>query len=88
MKNELKKISEKNFALIQKQMQENGMDGIPYRDAKTYKKWQEEGFQVKKGEKSKLHAVMIIEKETKKGIKKFAKKYFLFHKSQVEKIDK
>jgi len=80
-------ISSKNHALILEQMKKNGMDGEPYKDAKTYKRWLDDGYQVKKGEKSKLSATVWIETKNKKGEEKLIpKKYNLFHRTQVNKI--
>lgn len=42
-------------------MRANGYDGIPYIDCKTYKKWEEAGFKVKKGEHSKIDGIVWLE---------------------------
>ena len=72
-------------------MENNGFDGFPYIDCKTYKNWQENGFIVKKGEKSKIDGITWIapkgkdgEEEDGKGL--YPKRYRLFHRSQVEAL--
>lgn len=92
-------ISIIGFSLVLRQMRAAGFDGIPYVDAKTFQKWREAGFKVRKGEKSRLHGLTWIsaegkreEKETetetetdeKTGGYAFPKVYHLFHKSQIE----
>jgi len=92
-------ISLTGFALIERQMQEQGLEGLPVLDAKTYAKWKEAGYAVKKGEHSTLHGVTFIqpknkdEKETKSSridtpIYMLPKVYKLFHRSQVEPLTK
>ncbi len=63
------------------------LDGIPYIDCKTFKKWQESGYIVKKGEKSKISGITWISNE-KDDDEKFIypKQYNLFHKSQVTEL--
>lgn len=66
-----------------------GYDGIPYIDAKTFNGWKQSGFQVKKGEKSRLKGITWLGvDEDDEGEPKFVfpKEYHLFHKSQVEAI--
>jgi hypothetical protein len=81
-------ISFLSFWIIQKQMSEQGLDGFPYLDAKTFGKWREEGLTVKKGAKSTLKSVAWIHPKGKDGKqdeeKLFPKVYHLFHRSQVE----
>ena len=84
------KVSYISFFLTLKSMQELGLKGIPYIDCKTYKGWQEAGFQVRKGETSKIEGITWIggEKEDDEGEDKdiyiYPKVYSLFHRSQVE----
>ena len=81
-----------SFFFTLMEMRNLGLDGVPYVDCKTYKGWQEAGFQVKKDEKSKLNGITWIgvEKKDEDGEKvgetdfKFPKLYHLFHKTQVE----
>ena len=76
-------------------MRAKKLNGLPYVDCKTYKKWQRSGFQVKKGEKAKINGVVWMHPliTNKNGDKiedpdtLFPKVYKLFHKSQVEKIN-
>jgi hypothetical protein len=82
-------ISYTSFYIIERQMRANNFDGLPYVDAKTFKKWREEGLSVKKGAKSVLQSVTWIHPKGKNGdddeSKLFPKVYHLFHRSQVEK---
>lgn len=85
-------ISRTGFMVVSMQMSSQNLDGLPYLDAKTYKGWQENGFQVKKGEKSTLGSITWIGvkgKEAKPGEDAkdgfvMPKAYKLFHRSQVE----
>ena len=83
------------FQIVYQEMQQQGFDGIPYVDAKTYKGWRENGFQVRKGEKSTLGSITWVgvgKKEATpdnpdgKGGFMFPKSYNLFHRSQVDAI--
>ena len=89
-------ISSTGFQIVAMEMKRHGFDGLPYLDAKTYKGWKENGFQVKKGEKSVLSSITWIPVNGKgtAGIKPgevgedrgyaMPKTYRLFHRSQVE----
>ncbi|KKL70519.1 hypothetical protein LCGC14_2104060 [marine sediment metagenome] len=87
-------ISRTGYMIVSMQLQSQGLDGLPYLDAKTYKGWQENGFQVRKGEQSTLGSITWIgvkgkekhetpDGEGKKGFM-MPKAYKLFHRSQVE----
>ena len=87
-------ISRTGYMLVSMQMLAQDLDGIPYLDAKTYKGWKENGFQVRKGETSTLGSITWIgvkskekhetpDGEGKKGFM-MPKAYKLFHRSQVE----
>lgn len=90
------KISNTGFMFVSIQMQRQHLDGLPYLDAKTYKGWRENGFQVRKGEKSTLSGITWISANTRtktvehkddntdKGGFVFPKEYHLFHRSQVD----
>ena len=83
------KISRMGFLFVSIQMQKLGLDGLPYLDTKTYKGWRENGFQVKKGEKSQISGVTWIrpgedDPEVDSSDYMFPKEYHLFHRSQVE----
>jgi len=77
-------------------MTNQGLNGIPYLDAKTYGGWQDNGFQVRRGEKSTLSGITWVQvggKEADKGAETdgkdgfcFPKEYHLFHRSQVDAI--
>lgn len=74
-------------------MQAQGLDGVPHVDAKTYQKWLDSGFQVKKGEISTLDGITWIasKRKDKNGEEKdarglYPKRYRLFHRTQVEAI--
>lgn len=89
-------ISLTGYMIIAKQMQDQGLDGLPYLDAKTYKGWIENGFRVVKGEKSTLDGITWISCTTKiekpklvdgdEGLYMIPKGYHLFHRSQVQAI--
>jgi len=63
-------------------------DGVPYVDCKTFNGWKGAGFQVKRGEKSKISGITWIGNDPDDDDDKsvYPKMYRLFHKSQVEKI--
>ncbi len=80
------------FYHIYRQMKKQKIEGTPYIDSKTFNKWKEEGFRVKKGEKSSLKGITWLRKK-KKGSKEedeegvlIPKQYSLFHRKQVEEI--
>jgi len=84
-------ISQTGFMFVSMQMADLELDGLPYLDAKTYQGWKDNGFQVRKGEKSKIKGVTWIgiksendEIENKDYV--FPKEYHLFHRTQVESI--
>ncbi|MCK5016386.1 MAG: hypothetical protein KAS32_04865 [Candidatus Peribacteraceae bacterium] len=82
-------VSYHSFYFALQEMKKLGLEGLPYIDCKTYRKWQEAGFQVKKGEKSKLDGIVWLEAETEDEDEEkfvFPKVYHLFHKSQVEEV--
>jgi hypothetical protein len=88
-------FSRTGFMIVSQEMQQQGFDGIPYVDAKTYKGWRENGFQVRKGEKSTLGSITWVgvgkkaptpaKPEGESGFL-FPKSYNLFHRSQVDAI--
>lgn len=88
-------ISRTGFMIVQMQMEEQELEGLPYLDAKTFKGWKENGFQVKRGESSTLQGITWLgaeKKEAKEGVEAkagftFPKCYHLFHRSQVEAIE-
>lgn len=85
-------ISQTGFMCVMMQLNEQGLDGLPYLDAKTFPGWKENGFQVRKGERSTLSGITWIgakgkektEDQDKKSGFMFPKEYKLFHRSQVE----
>ena len=80
------KVSNTGFFFVSLQMKAQGLDGIPYLDAKTYKGWAENGFQVKKGSKSTLSGVTWINvggNDDDDDGYMLPKGYHLFHRSQV-----
>lgn len=71
-------------------MQAKGLEGYPYKDAKTFNKWKEEGFIVKKGEKSFLDGIVwksFTKDDDDSDMVLYPKLYKLFYKTQVEKIN-
>jgi hypothetical protein len=70
-------------------MQALNLPGQPYVDTKTFKKWREVGFKVKKGEKAVIRGITWMHPQTKDGEDEsflYPKVYNLFHFNQVEKI--
>jgi hypothetical protein len=72
-------------------MKRLGYDGTPYVDCKTFLGWRGAGYQVKKGEVSKISGIVWIHPVTKTETGEeeiedevYPKVYHLFHKSQVE----
>lgn len=68
------------------------LSGIPYVDCKTFNRWKESGFIVKKGEKSKIKGITWIKSKNKDGEEDpdapvYPKLYNLFHRTQVEAIE-
>lgn len=88
-------ISRTGFMVVSMDMKAQGFEGIPYLDAKTYKGWRENGFQVRKGEKSTLGSITWIgigkkeptpdAPEGKRGFM-MPKSYNLFHRTQVDAV--
>lgn len=69
----LEGISLNGFVLLEKQMENQGLPGVPVLDAKTFQKWKDEGYTVKKGEKATLHGITFISAKSKKQEKKTVK---------------
>ncbi len=84
-------VSYASFYFTLQQMRALKMEGIPYVDCKTFNKWKESGYIVKKGEKSKVNGITWIsgkkEDENDEEKKLYPKVYKLFHKSQVEELE-
>lgn len=85
-------ISVWGYAFVAYQMKAKGLDGLPYLDMKTFQGWKENGFMVRKGEKSTAIGLTWVpiggEKEDGEEIDayKIPRTYHLFHKSQVDAI--
>ena len=84
-------ISPYSYAFCAMQMRSLGFDGIPYADCKTYKGWQQFGFQVRKGEHSEIDGItwIAVGKDSENNDERYMlpKLYHLFHRSQVEPIE-
>jgi hypothetical protein len=86
------KVSVSGWMFVSIQMKQQGFDGLPYLDAKTYKGWKDNGFQVRKGEKSTLSGSTWVSPSQKNDDGEqeaddsyvFPKEYHLFHRSQVD----
>ncbi len=88
-------VSAIGYYFVAAQMKAQGLEGIPYVDARTFQGWKESGFHVRKGEHSTLCGITWIKAITEgestepdsegKGFV-FPKEYHLFHRSQVEPI--
>ena len=84
-------VSPYSFTFVLQQMKDAGFSGLPYIDMKTFKGWQTEGFQVRKGVTSQVAGVTWVAKDGEVDIENekahlFPKVYHLFHRSQVEEI--
>lgn len=77
-----------SFYFTLQSMKANQFDGVPYIDCKTYQKWIDSGFRVRKGEQSKIDGLAWVDcsKDDSDEINLYPKIYKLFHKSQVEPI--
>lgn len=84
------RISPYSFTFTKISMEQQNLEGMPYIDCKTYKNWQENGFTVKKGEKSKIDGITWIASKKKDEDEEnpmlYPKRYRLFHRSQVEAL--
>jgi hypothetical protein len=93
----LKGVSYFSFYFVLKQMRALKLTGVPYVDTKTFQGWLDNGYKVKKGEKSLIHGITWLkvikgkvvnrnqEDEEEKAFL-YPKIYHLFHKSQVEEL--
>ena len=87
-------ISVTGFAFVQAQMEEQGLEGLPYLDMKTFHGWKENGFKVQKGEHSTATGLTWVSvgkpkeerAETDPDPYKMPRSYRLFHRSQVQGI--
>jgi len=87
-------VSYYSFFFTLQTMRALGLDGIPYVDCKTFNKWREAGFKVRKGETSKISGITWIgarskdengnEEEDDSWV--YPKLYHLFHRTQIEPI--
>ena len=84
--------SEKTYEFVAKQISERyGKKEVknydPYSNCMIFKQWLENGYKVKKGEKS-LKSITVIEETDEKGkvIRKHLRTIHLFYQLQVEKI--
>ena len=59
----------------------------PFTSCMTFRRWQQFGFRVRKGEKA-IRSITYIEKKDENGevISTFPRNVFLFHKCQVDPI--
>ncbi len=88
------KLSYTGFYFTLLEMKSQGLDGLPYVDAKTFDGWTSAGFKVIKGSKSTISGITWLEvdrddvKGKTNGDNNFMipKMYHLFHRSQVEEI--
>jgi len=88
------KLSYTGFYFTLMDMQAQGLDGLPYVDAKTFDGWTNAGFKVIKGSKSSISGItwLEVDRDDVKGEAKdnnfmIPKMYHLFHRSQVEAIE-
>lgn len=92
-KKELEKIqkvlpamSPMGYMFCKKQMENQGLNGLPWLDCKTFKGRKESGFVVKKWEHAKVHGLSRIAVWDEWKEFRYPKVYNLFHSSQVEAI--
>lgn len=95
----LEGVSFISFYFVLKQMKALKLTGLPYVDTKTFQGWIENGYKVKKGEKSNLHGVTWLkivngsiiargqDQKDDEGGFLVPKVYHLFHKTQVEELE-
>jgi hypothetical protein len=91
------KISYAGFYFTYSEMKRQGLDGIPYVDAKTFQGWRASGYQVTKGSKSMLAGITWIAttgtgkseaiNNDSDSTRLYPKQYALFHRTQVEEIE-
>ena len=84
-------MSHRNVALVAMQMENLGLNGVPYLHTRTYGAWKEAGRQVKKGEKSLLFSITWIggkagEDGEEGSSRLYPKMTNLFHFDQTEAI--
>lgn len=84
-------MSYRNVALVAMQMENLGLNGVPYLHTRTYGGWKEAGRQVKKGEKSLLFSITWIggnsgEDGEEGSSRLYPKMTNLFHFDQTEAI--
>jgi hypothetical protein len=91
-----KGTSYNGFYFVYKQMKALKLEGLPYVDSKTFQGWRQNGFKVKKGEKSKIYGItwMAVKRDNKENKTDeddidymYPKVYHLFHRSQVEEVE-
>jgi hypothetical protein len=89
-------ISLWSYAFVLWQMQALGLEGEPYIDCKTFKRWLEAGYRVNKGEHSKIEGIVWMHPRTKvngqwtedtESDYLYPKIYKLFHRSQVALLE-
>jgi hypothetical protein len=86
------RLSAVNIQLVLMQAGAAGFDGMPYVDFKTYQEWKRNGFQVERGQSSKVHTITWIgvggkeEDEDESPSYMFPRLTNLFHSSQVKEI--
>ncbi|MGL5062087.1 MAG: hypothetical protein ACRC62_19105 [Microcoleus sp.] len=84
-------MSHRNVALVAMQMENLGLQGVPYLHTRTYGAWKEAGRQVKKGEKSLLFSITWIggksdDSDEEGNSRLYPKMTNLFHFDQTEAI--
>jgi hypothetical protein len=91
-------FSIRSYVCVLLQMQAMGLDGIPYVDCKTFGKWKESGFMVRKGEHSRIDGITWKPVKGKNGEADKVEPvngessymlpvgYHLFHRTQVEPL--
>src|SRR3989304_5232209 len=68
-------FSVRSYAYVSIQLKALGLEGIPYIDTKTFMAWKENGFMVKKGEKSQIDGITWIGIDGKEATEDGEKEY-------------
>ena len=82
-------FSNRSMAVVAMQLEEQGLDGMPYVHTRTYGAWRAAGRQVKKGEKCAIYSVTWVDSKggDDEDSRLWPKTTNLFHFSQTEPME-
>lgn len=82
-------VSLKNYRCVAMQMEEQGLAGVPYLDARTYGGWKDSGRTVRKGEHKLIQSITWIGGSEEDGgsSRRYPSATNLFHRSQTDAIE-